>query len=37
MTFFVDKKGTLVARHEGEFEGNAEAEISRRIEKLLAE
>jgi len=37
LTFFVDKKGTLIARHEGEFEGNAETEISRRIEKLLAE
>jgi hypothetical protein len=37
MTFFVDKRGTLVARHDGEFEGNAEVEISRRIEKLLAE
>ncbi len=36
-TFFVDKKGILVARHEGEFEGNTEQEISRHIEKLLAE
>ncbi len=36
-TFFIDKKGILVARHEGEFEGDPEAEISRRVEKLLAE
>jgi peroxiredoxin len=36
-SFFIDKKGVLVERADGEFQGNAEAEFSRRIEKLLAQ
>jgi cytochrome c biogenesis protein CcmG/thiol:disulfide interchange protein DsbE len=36
-SFFIDKKGVLVERVEGEFESNAEGEFSRRIEKLLAQ
>jgi hypothetical protein len=37
VSVFIDKKGILVERHEGEFEGDAESEFSRRIEKLLAQ
>ena len=36
-SFFIDKKGVLVERVDGEFETNAEGEFSRRIEKLLAQ
>ena len=36
-SFFIDKKGVLVERVDGEFESNAEGEFSRRIEKLLAQ
>lgn len=36
-SFFIDKKGILVERVDGEFESNAEGEFSRRIEKLLAQ
>lgn len=36
-SFFIDKQGVLVERVDGEFETNAEAEFSRRIEKLLAQ
>lgn len=36
-SFFIDKKGTLVERVNGSPEGDPEAEISRRIEKLLAQ
>ncbi len=36
-SFFIDKKGILVERVDGEFPTNAEGEFSRRIEKLLAQ
>jgi hypothetical protein len=36
-SFFIDKKGVLVERVNGAFEGDAESEFSRRIEKLLAQ
>jgi len=36
-SFFIDKKGVLVERVDGEFESNPEGEVSRRIEKLLAQ
>lgn len=35
-SFFIDRKGILVERVNGEFEFDAEGEFSRRIEKLLA-
>jgi hypothetical protein len=35
--FFIDKNGVLVERKIGSFEGDLEAEFSRRIEKLLAQ
>ena len=37
VSFFIDKNGIIVERQEGEFETDAEAEFSRRIEKLLAQ
>jgi cytochrome c biogenesis protein CcmG/thiol:disulfide interchange protein DsbE len=34
-SFFIDKTGILVERHDGGFEFDMEGEFSRRIEKLL--
>ncbi len=34
--FFIDRKGVLVERRVGTFEGDLESEFARRIEKLLA-
>jgi peroxiredoxin len=36
-SFFIDKKGVLVERADGAFEGDPEDAFSRRIEKLLAQ
>jgi cytochrome c biogenesis protein CcmG, thiol:disulfide interchange protein DsbE len=35
-SFFIDKAGILVERHDGGFEFDMEGEFSRRVEKLLA-